>query len=495
MPGLTFIGDSNPTAVGASDTVEAHASTAVGDLVFAIYTYKRATNTLATPSGWTATTQHTVGTGTAGENDGPLVVGAFWRILTAAFSGPTLTPSGTTGNIIMVGCITWRPDTGWTVEVSSTAGSDTTSGTAFAATGAAVLPYVTDDWRVDSVACTNQVVSQASLDALSGTAPGGASGSTFNTYDGNWTSQSTTGDNMRISSVYAKVLTGPATTAPSLAVTLDVASTGGVAFFHVHPVHLPWHLCGIDGTAAGNHFKLQAALDGAGAVYEKTRAEIVAGYYHNDNIFPVGTTQEWCRFRVRIDGPTTGGTTYARSELREMDTDGTTQKTWSTATNTHRLKATIRVPSLTPFTKPTMVFGQIHDGTSDLVQVCTQLNATTSKVEGKLRINGTSSGRPTLDLDFRELEEHTYLIEMAGGVLRVYWDDLNNPVHITTDIAASTTAYFKVGCYPNTDETTDTGTLPAMVDAKNVRVWHTGYTGDQAAPGGAAPADQLLLAA
>lgn len=493
MAGLTFIGDSNANTAVSGDVAGTNGlpvGTAEGDLLFIPTAFKPASGTLATPSGWNTTTVRTVGTGSDGDGIGQIKIVLFWQVVPASPTVPGLAPTGT-GAVRTAGFVTFRPDAGWTVEITDSVGSDTSSDTTFAVTGGTVLPYATDDWAMIVHAVT-QNITDFSLEGPWSPAP---TGSTFNNnLDSKWRSGGNSGNNLRSETLTSQCHGGPATGTPSFSTTIAAATTGGAVFYRLHPVHLPWHLLGIDGTAGGNHFKLQAALDGAGAVYEQTRAQLVAGYYEDDNIFPVGDDQEWCRFRVRIDGPTTGGTDYARSELREMQTNGTSEAAWSTASNTHRMKATIRVPSLSVFTKPTIIFGQIHDGSDDLLQVCTELNATSGLVEGKLRINGSSSGRPKLSLDWRELEEHTYLIDITGGVTRVYWDDLNNPIHITSDIS-SATAYFKVGCYPNTNETTDDPTDVAMVDVKDMRVWHTGYSGDQATPGGGAPCDQLFLAA
>lgn len=494
MAGLTFIGDTNATTAASGQVAAGGAlpaGTVEGDLVFAPVAYKRATQTVATPSGWDATTHRTVGTGAAGDGAGQIKIVAFWRTVPASFTNPSIDPGGT-GAVRTAGFVVWRPDTGWTVEVSDSFGSDTTSDTAFNATGGTVLPFVTDDWVMAVLALTQNIAAPG-ID-VEGSTLGGASGATFNTFDSKWISGSNTGDNLRSQTATARCTAGTATTAPSVSPTLGAASSGGAVFYRIHPVHLPWHILGIDGTGGGNHFKLQYAPDGGGAVLEKSRAEIVAGHYESPYFFPVGNDQEWCRFQVRLDSATTGGTSYPRSELREMATDGTTNAAWSTSTNTHRLKATIRVPTLA-FDKPTIIFGQIHDGSDDLLQLCTELNATSGLVEGKLRINGTSSGRPNMDLDFRANEEHTYLVDVTSGTTRIYWDDLNNPIHQTTDIA-STTAYYKAGCYPNTNETTDPpGTDYAVVDVKDLNLWHTGFAGSELLLGGPALADSLFLAA
>lgn len=497
MAGLTYVNDTNATTSStttttATNTKDAHASTLSGDLLVAPFVSKPSGTAVATPSGgYNATTQRTVGTGTSSDLAGLLRVGLFWRFLTASPTSPIVSATLTaTGAMIAIGAATWRPDAvgGWTIEVTDSVGSDTSSDTSFSATGATILPYIKDDWLVAVVALTNNVVTQASTDAISGTAPAGVSGATFNNWDSKWNTAGnggTAGFGARSQMLATRCTGGLATTAPSIAATLDVASTGGAVFYRLHPVHLPWHILGIDGTSTGNFMKLQAARDGAGAVYEETQAQIVAGYYEAPYFYGVDTDQDWVRFQVRIDGPNTGGTAYARSELREMGTNGTSDAAWNSASGQHRMRGRLRWADLTP-NKPTCVGAQIHDSAQDNLQICTEKNATSGLVDVKLRINGTSSGKPVLTSGYDLLDEHDYLIDVNAGTTRVYWDDMVNAVHLTTAIvsAGGASAYFKAGCYANADETDDTGTEYMAVDyeAGSFRVWHTGYSGEQCLP-------------
>lgn len=477
MPGLTFRSDQNAQNSGTTIDLTEPVGLAVGDFVMLPAVWKRATNTtVATPTNWAATTDYTVGTGAEGAGTGPLKVKAFHRVVDSV-TLPNLTISGTGASQLNAGSIVWIPDTGWTAEVSSTAGSDTTETTDFTATGSAVLPFVTDDWLVLCCALTNVTPTFTANGATISIA-----GATFNAFDSKWESAPTTGDDLRHHTYTARCTAGTATAVPSLTLTTSQAtgSTGGMVFYRVHPVHLPWHVLGIDGTSTGNHFKLQAARNGEGAVFEKTRAEIAAGYYEDPYFFSVGADQSWVQFWVRLDSATTAGSSYARSELREMAADGTTNAAWNTASGTHRLRARMRVTHLPPV-KPTVVFAQIHDGGSDVLQLVTELNSTTGLVEVKCRINGTSSGQPKLKLDYQIGDIHEFMVEVVDGVTKVYWDDLYQPV-ITTTAVSTTTAYFKAGCYSQSNETIDSPTEWMSVDLQNLRAWHTGQAGDTGAP-------------
>lgn len=488
MVGLSLIGDVNATTSSiasgtvASQSPSAHASTVAGDIVVIPIASKPSGSAISTPGGWTALTARVVGSGTSSESAGLQRGSFFWQTLSGSYSAPTLTVNGT-GAVLASGVITFRPDAGWTVEITDSSGSDTSSDTSISITGDTVLPFVDGDFLITLLLVPNSAVSQASLDAVSGTTPGGMSGATLDTYNSRWNTGGNggaAGFSQRTLCVSADCTAGLATTAPSITASPDVATTAGVVFYRIHPVHYPWHILGIDGTAAGNHFKLQAARDGAGVTYEKTRAEIVAGYYEDPYFIAAGTDQEWCRFQVRMDSATTSGTTFPRSELREMQTNGTSEAAWNTASGTHRMRAKMRIPHL-PAVKPTVVFAQIHDGTDDVIQLTTELNDTTGLVEVKCRVNGTSAGQPKLKLDYQEGDEHEYMIEVIAGTTKIYWDDLYSPV-ITTTAVATSTAYFKTGAYPNTNETIDSPTEFAQVDIRDLIVWHTGYTGPDGVP-------------
>lgn len=476
-------------SVTASNAIAAHASSVQGDFVFITSVSKPATAAISAPSGFTAGTQTSLGSGTNGESAGPQRIGSFWRVLPAS---PTLAPVATesvTGifAVISAGAITYRPDVGWIVEVTESTGQDTTSGTAVAITGGTVLPFVEGDWMVLTLASPNSAIAAAGFDALNNVAPGGMAGATFNLMDSKWDTGANggaAGGSQRTITLDCKCNSGPATAVPSLAVTTDIATTAGAKWFRLHPVHLPTHALGIDGTAAGNHFKLQAARDGAGAVYEETQAQLVAGYYEAPYFICVGDPdQDWVRFQVRCDGPNTGGTAYARSELREMGTDGTTDAAWNSASGQHRMRDKMRWPSL-PATKPTIVGAQIHDNVQDNLQITTQKNATSGLVECKLRINGSSVGRPTLETNYTANDEHDVMIDITSGVTRVWWDDMVNAVHLTTDIVSSGGAYFKSGCYANFDETDEAAGTYAICEHESgaLKVWHTGYSGSAPAP-------------
>lgn len=489
MTGLTLIGDVNAQG-GSTVTMNApHASTAIGDLLLIPFAYKRTAAVLGTPSGWAATgAARTVGStaGAPAVNLGQMKLGLFTRDAPSGFAMPVVAPGGT-GAVIEIGSITFRRDTGWTVEFTDSSGSDTSSDTSLSVTGGTVLPYVSGDYLVMMLASTIGGTTGSTYSA-DGTAPGGVSGAVWSsTLDEKWNSQSTTGDGIRQATYTIKCLSGLATTAPSVAVTASVATTGGAVWYRLHPIHLPYHGLNI-GTGSGNNFfKLQYATDGAGAVSEQTLAQVTAGFYLDGIFYPVdvnGLTQgdqDWTRFRVRCDGPNTGGTSYARTELRE-ETSGGADKSFDSSSGQHRMRVRLRWAEYGS-TKPTVIGAQVHDGTSDQWQLCTEKNATTGLVEIKSRIDGTSTGQPKAVLDYKLLDTVDTIIDITSGVANIFVNDMVNAMQRSTAVAGST-LFFKSGCYLNFDETDEASTQHGAVDIyqNSLQVWHTGDAGSAPAP-------------
>jgi alginate lyase len=490
---LARIGDVNATTSSTTTTTatnapNAHASSIEGDFVFIPVVSKPSGSAVGTPSGYTAGTQTALGSGTSAESAGLQRIGAFWRVLPAS---PTISPVASlslvaTGSVLSAGAITYRPDAGWIVEVTESSGSDTSSGTGVAISGGTVLPFLPEDWLILCLAVPNSAVAAAGLDALNGSNPSIA-GATFNNLDSKWNTSGnggTAGFSQRTISLDAKCTAGLATAVPSLAVTTDLAVTAGAKWWRLHPVHLPRHMLNL-GTGSGNNFfKLQYATDGAGSVSEQTLAQLVAGFYLDQIFYPIVDSngdQEWLRFRVRCDGPNTGGTSYARTELRE-ETSAGGDKSFNSASGRHVMRVRERWMEYGTV-KPTIVGAQVHDGSADQWQLCTQKNATSGLVEIKSRIDGTSSGQPTPVLNYQLGDVVDSIIDINAGTTMIYINDMVNALQRTTAVDGST-LFFKAGCYLNFDETDEASTQHGAVDIfqDSLQVWHTGDAGSPPAP-------------
>jgi hypothetical protein len=141
------------------------------------------------------------------------------------------------------------------------------------------------------------------------------------------------------------------------------------------------------------------------------------------------------RFRSSVNGVTTGGSSYPRSELREMIDDGSDEARWSTSDGTHTMVISQAITHL-PEDKPHVVAGQIHGGDDDL---------TVFRLEGtSLYVTDGDDAHHHLVTDDYELGTRFEAKFVAGGgTVRAYY----NGVLETTIDADSDTAYFKSGAY------------------------------------------------
>lgn len=73
-------------------------------------------------------------------------------------------------------------------------------------------------------------------------------------------------------------------------------------------------------------------------------------------------------FRTPLGGATTSGSSYPRTELREMKKKGKKLASWSSTSGTHEMSWRVAV-DVAPQAKPQLVIGQVHDPEDDVVQV------------------------------------------------------------------------------------------------------------------------------
>jgi poly(beta-D-mannuronate) lyase len=167
-------------------------------------------------------------------------------------------------------------------------------------------------------------------------------------------------------------------------------------------------------------------------------------------------------FRASCGGVTTKGSSYPRSELREMQPDAHREAAWSTTEGlTHELhvKAAItRVPKV----KPHVVCVQIHDAKDDLLMV---------RLEGtRLFIERNNEPYVMRDPQYALGSVFDLRIRAADGRIRVWLSDqqkLNWQV-------SRRGCYFKAGCY--TQSNPQRGDLAD--DTGEVAIYALGVTHD-----------------
>lgn len=140
------------------------------------------------------------------------------------------------------------------------------------------------------------------------------------------------------------------------------------------------------------------------------------------------------QFRAAVNGVTTGGSSYPRSELREMIADGSDEAEWSPSTGTHTMTVDAAITAV-PADKPEVVAAQIHGGDDDLTTI--RLN------DSELYVTNDDNSRYHLITDYQLGTRFTAEFRAAGGAIEVYYNgELQTTIETDSD-----SAYFKAGAY------------------------------------------------
>ncbi|WP_036346786.1 polysaccharide lyase family 7 protein [Micromonospora sp. CNB394] len=141
------------------------------------------------------------------------------------------------------------------------------------------------------------------------------------------------------------------------------------------------------------------------------------------------------QFQAPVNGVTTSGSSYPRSELREMANNGSSQASWSSTSGTHTMVAELAFDAL-PQVKPHLVGAQIHDGGDDI---------TVFRLEGtNLYVtNGDDSNYKLVTSDYKLGTRFEAKFVVSGGQVKAYY----NGQLQTTITKSFSGAYFKAGAY------------------------------------------------
>jgi hypothetical protein len=165
-------------------------------------------------------------------------------------------------------------------------------------------------------------------------------------------------------------------------------------------------------------------------------------------------------FRADVDGVTTTNSGYPRSELREMNPDGT-RAAWSSSKGLHTLTGACEIRKV-PGLKPSVVIAQIHDAADDVVML---------RLDGDVLYLYESLGKD------QGAVKHPLLASYRLGATLTY-SIAASPTGITAVVNGKRVdvkrlcegAYFKAGCYCQANETNGTGY--AEVAHKDIKVRH-----------------------
>jgi Alginate lyase len=166
------------------------------------------------------------------------------------------------------------------------------------------------------------------------------------------------------------------------------------------------------------------------------------------------------QFTVTAGGEPLPGTIYPRSELREMNPDGT-GAAWSTTSGVHTMSLTQRITHL-PVVKPQLVCGQIHSLTEYLILV--------SLKGQQLFVKYKDSVAGVLDDNYQLGTYFDLVIQATQG----YVDVSYNGARLVRQPMAETNCYFKAGCYLQSN--TSVGDLPTaygQVEISRLAVSHS----------------------
>lgn len=158
--------------------------------------------------------------------------------------------------------------------------------------------------------------------------------------------------------------------------------------------------------------------------------------YKIDPWFIVASDGTGVQFRAPVNSPTTSGSKYPRSELREMADNGTTNAAWSSTQGTHTMfldQVITKVPKI----KKHVVAGQIHDDNDDIIVIRLEYPNLYINVDGK--------NVYILDSSYALGKRFTIKFEVNGAQTKVYYNNSQTPVYILNLNYSS--AYFKAGAY------------------------------------------------
>ncbi|MEU1811778.1 polysaccharide lyase family 7 protein [Micromonospora sp. WMMD1076] len=157
--------------------------------------------------------------------------------------------------------------------------------------------------------------------------------------------------------------------------------------------------------------------------------------YQNSPYFVTANSCTAVQFRAPVNGVTTSGSSYPRSELREMANNGTSNASWSSTSGTHTLVVDLAFVTL-PSTKPHLVGAQIHDASDDV---------TVFRLEGSsLYItNGDTTHHKLVTSSYQLGTRFQAKFVVSGGQIKAYY----NGTLQTTISKSFSGGYFKTGAY------------------------------------------------
>jgi Alginate lyase/F5/8 type C domain len=215
-----------------------------------------------------------------------------------------------------------------------------------------------------------------------------------------------------------------------------------------------WKLNAYSGT-----FNLSASNNGLTYVDNASKADNANWFYDANG---------YAYFKTYPGNPRSGGSSNPRTELREMNANGSNEYNWDgTGSTEHKMKWKVRVDNLPPSGK--LCFGQIHStsGTyDDLIRVQVQGTGGQSSGEVTLRILGYATetllgeGVSISSFNFNMDTEYYFELTMQNRVIKLYAlnsSGARTSTLFTSGSISSSSNYFKAGCYLQSTSSSDYG--------------------------------------
>lgn len=156
-------------------------------------------------------------------------------------------------------------------------------------------------------------------------------------------------------------------------------------------------------------------------------------------------------FRAPVNGVTTSGSGYPRSELREMTSDGTVNASWSTTSGTHSMIIDEAITAV-PKAKKHVVAAQIHDASDDVIVIRLEYPKLFVDINGKTG--------PTLDANYTLGKRFVVKFVASSGKINIYYNGSTLPVYTLAKRGSGN--YFKAGAYTQSNCSKET-----VCDASN----------------------------
>lgn len=176
--------------------------------------------------------------------------------------------------------------------------------------------------------------------------------------------------------------------------------------------------------------------------------------YETKPWFMLTSDKKGVSFRAPVNAPTTSGSSYPRSELREMTDNGRKEAFWPSTSGKHALNISEAITKV-PQNKPEVVVGQIHGDDDDLLVIRLEYP--------KLYLSRSKSNLVTLDENYMLGKRFSIKFLASNGEISVYYNDGIVPVYTLSKKVNE--AYFKAGIY--TQSNCETEESPDLCNENN----------------------------